>query len=79
MKPVDILVRVADPEGLDKTLTALPGAFARVVGVGMSGGPMTVDGCYVVRAFVGADFVEFAMRNQGYAEVVGRREIEGAA
>lgn len=39
------------------------------------------DGTYAVRVFPlndsKLDFIEFACRNQGYAEVVGKREIGG--
>lgn len=68
----DILVRVRNPEALDATLRMLPGARARVLGVGEEGGPVVVDGCFVVRASGDPGFVEWAMRNQGYAEVVRR-------
>lgn len=79
MKPVDILVWVANPEALDKKLQTLPGAVARVVGVGTPEGPLLVDGFYVVRAFANADFVEFAMSHQGYAKVAGRCALDGDA
>lgn len=66
----EILVRTRNPDALDKTLSMLPGCMARVVGCGMPGGPEQRDGCYVVRVFHGAKFAEFAIRNQGYAEIV---------
>jgi hypothetical protein len=67
---VEILVRVANPDALDATLTALPGCIARVVGIGTPDGPQRRDGCYVVRVLRGAKFAEFAIRSQGYAEIV---------
>lgn len=69
----DILVDVVNPEALDTTLRMLPGAAACVVGCGTERGPEVVDGHYVVRVFGPPGFVEFAMRNQGYARVIGRR------
>lgn len=67
---VEILVRVANPQALDATLAALPGCIARVVGCGTPAGPQLRDGCYVVRVLAGANFAEFAIRSQGYAEIV---------
>ena len=67
---VEILVRVANPDALDATLTMLPVCMARVVGCGTPEGPERRDGCYVVRVFHGAKFAEHAIRSQGYAEIV---------
>ena len=67
---VELLVRVGNPDALDATLTALPGCIARVVGCGTPEGPQRREGCYVVRVLRGAKFAEFAIRSQGYAEIV---------
>lgn len=66
----DILVRVGSPDALNNTLSMLPGAGgAQVVFDG--GEAKVIDGCYIVRVDrAHAGFVEFAMRNQGYAEIV---------
>lgn len=71
MNAKDILVRVANPEALDRTVQSFGAA---VVGGGMPGGYVKVDGCYVVRCFGNADFIKFAITHQGYGQVV--RELK---
>lgn len=68
----DILVRTANPGMLDATVQQL--GPAAVVG---APDYVMVDGCYVVRVFGDPGFVKFAIKNQGYGEVV--RELEELA
>ena len=63
----DILVETSNPELLDKTLNALGAAL---VGGGMPGGFIQIDGVYLVRCFGDAGFIEFAIENQGYGKVI---------
>jgi hypothetical protein len=65
---VDLLVRTNNPAALDRTVQAL--GPAAVVG-----GPddfVLLEGCYVVRCFGRAGFIEYAINKQGYGEVVRR-------
>lgn len=68
----DILVKAGNPEALDRTVQHFGAA---VVGGGMPGGYVKVDGAYVVRCFGDIGFLKFAITNQGYGEVV--KEFEG--
>jgi len=68
----DILVETSRPETLDQTMQQFG---AVVVGGGTPGGFVRVDGAYVVRCFSNADFIKFAIGNQGYGKVV--REFDG--
>lgn len=73
MNAKDLLVKSNNPEWLDQTLQTLG---AVVVGGGTPGGFVKIDGAYVVRCLGGsADFVKFAIKNQGYGEVV--KEFDG--
>jgi hypothetical protein len=67
----DILVKTKNPEALDRTMQSFRAA---VVGGGMPGGYVMVEGCYVVRCFGDPGFIKFVIKNQGYGEVV--RELE---
>jgi len=68
MEATDILVRTRDPAMLDATVQQLGPAAV----VGGPGPYVMVDGCYVVRVFGNPGFIEFAIRQQGYGEVVRR-------
>jgi hypothetical protein len=76
-KVVDILVRTPNPAALDRQLPMCLAVVVQTGDVRAVGADqedyLLHDGCYVVRC-IGGDpgFVEFAMRNQGYAEVVRR-------
>jgi hypothetical protein len=67
----ELLVITRDPAGLDKVLQQLGGCVGQA-----ADGTYRRDegGAYVVR---GADvgFLKFAMTNQGYARVIGERDI----
>ena len=65
---VDLRVRTGNPAALDKTMQQL--------------GAACVDGSWdgdtvLVRCFGNADFIDFAIANQGYGEVVGREGVCG--
>ena len=66
----ELLVRTGNRDALDQTL--------QFFGALVADRP-ELDGSYSVRVFppndIKLDFIEFACRNQGYAEVVGKREI----
>lgn len=63
----DLLVETNNPDYLDKSVNYFGAA---VVGNGMPGGPVKVDNAYVVRCFSDANFIKFAIENQGYGKVV---------
>lgn len=63
----DILVVTSNPWVLDAAVQKLGGA---VVGGGMPGGYVKVDGCYVVRCFRDPGFIKWAITRQGYGTVV---------
>lgn len=67
---VDIIVRVGNPDALHATLAMLSSDPARVVGCGEPEGPLRLDDGYVVRAGTNWQFIEWAMRQQGYAQIV---------
>ncbi len=67
----DLLVRTTSPRLLNDLLMALPGASSVLLTVGEDS-YLIHDGCYVIRCFGDVGFLEFALMNQGYAEVVGR-------
>lgn len=67
----DILVKTSNPDALDRTVQNFGAA---VVGGGMPGGYVMVDGCHVVRCFGDPGFIKFVIMNQGYGEVV--RELD---
>jgi hypothetical protein len=73
MTATDILVKTTDPAALDRTVQALPGCTAAVVG-GPNGPFPQVDGAYVVRCFAGKHFLKVAIDQQGYGTVV--RELD---
>jgi hypothetical protein len=66
----ELIVRTGNRDMLDKTL--------QTFGALVSSDPEP-DGTYLVRTFppndFKLDFVKFAIKNQGYAEIVGEREI----
>ena len=68
----DILVETNNPDYLDRSINYFGAA---VVGGGMPGGYVKVNGAYVVRCFGNAGFIKFAIENQGYGTVV--REFDG--
>jgi hypothetical protein len=68
----DLLVETNNPDYLDKSVNRFGAA---VVGGGMPGGYVKVDGAYVVRCFGNVGFIKFAIENQGYGKVI--REFEG--
>jgi hypothetical protein len=61
---VDITVRTANPDALDKTLAQLPMCVARVIDGSHNG-----DTC-TVRCFENPGFVKYAIAHQGYGEIV---------
>jgi len=65
IKTTDLLVKTGNPKVLDRTLN--------MIGAAVVGAPdyRKVDDCYIVRCFGNADFIKFAINNQGYGEVVG--------
>ena len=67
----DLLVRTGNPEYLDSVAQQL---FAgALVGGGTSSG-YKIDlptGAYVLRVFGNVQFAKFALKNQGYGEVIG--------
>lgn len=74
----ELLVTCANPAALDKTLNQLGG----VVGQNPDGSyrrEPTPQDCYTVRHASGSDaglgFLKFCIQNQGYATIVGEREI----
>lgn len=66
----ELLVRTGNRDALDRTL--------QTFGALVASDPEP-DGTYAVRTFppndFKLDFIKFAITNQGYAEVVGEREI----
>jgi hypothetical protein len=70
----ELLVRTLNRDMLDRTL--------QTFGALVASNPEP-DGTYAVRVFppndFKLDFIKFACTNQGYAEVVGEREIGGNA
>jgi len=70
----ELLVRTPNPKALEQTIQH----FGALVG-----DHPEPDGSCVVRVFPPndqkLDFVKFAITNQGYAEVVGEREIQSTA
>ena len=69
----ELLVRTKNPEALDKTLKSLGG----LVEQNLDGTyPFRLDNIYAVRSVSGdIGFLKFSIKNQGYAEIVGEREI----
>lgn len=63
----DLLVETDNPAILDRTVNSFGAA---VVGGGMPGGYRKVGGAYIVRCFSNADFIRFAIENQGYGKVI---------
>ena len=61
---VDIRVRTVNPEALDRVIQDLPGCAAAVVD-----GSHENDVC-TVRIFAGERFLRFALKTQGYGEIV---------
>lgn len=69
----ELLVETANPAALDQTLQQLGGLVGQEPDGSYSVNP---DGSYSVRA-VGGDigFLKFSIERQGYAKVVGEREL----
>jgi len=62
----DILVETGNPDYLDASLNRFGAA---VVGKGMPGGYVKVDGYFLVRCFSNADFIKFAIEHQSWGKV----------
>lgn len=66
----ELIVRTGNRDMLDRTL--------QTFGALVASNPEP-DGTYAVRVFppndMKLDFIKFACKNQGYAEVIGEREI----
>ena len=71
-KATDILVKTPNPAALDAILQQ----FGAVLIQDDLSQPTYLkrEGCYVARCLGSADFVEFVLKNQGYAQVVKRLE-----
>lgn len=69
----DFLVETKNPERLDDTLQQLP-MNAFVVGRGVPGGILYIDGYPVVRVFGNPGFFKFAVESQGYCKIVRKLE-----
>lgn len=68
----DFLVEVTgDPAAVDQTLNQIG---AVLVGGGMPGGYVKVDGYFLMRALGNPGFVKFACESQGYCRVVKQLE-----
>jgi len=67
----DLIVKTANPESLDKTLNNI----GAVVMQNPDGSYPVVKGGYRCRALNGnTDFLRFAIKNQGYGEIIGELE-----
>lgn len=66
---MDFTVRTGSAEALDATVRALPSCVAAVVEGSFDG-----SSC-VVRVFGNASFFRFAMKNQGYGEILAERSL----
>ena len=66
MNVQELIVSVQNPEILDQTVQQ----FGSVVVQDARSDYSKKDGNYVVRCFGNADFVKFAIENQGYGKVV---------
>jgi hypothetical protein len=66
---IDFTVRTGSAQALDATVRALPGCAAAVVEGSFDG-----SAC-VVRVFGNASFFRFAMKNQGYGEILAERSL----
>jgi len=69
-KVIDILVKCNNPKALDQTLQSLGSALVQ----NYPDVYMMIEECYIARCFGNADFVKFAITQQGYGKVV--RELE---
>lgn len=69
----ELLVETDNPRALDQTINS----FGGMVGQSPDGKYIRhVDGYYTVRSVSGdVSFLEFAIKKQGYARIVGKREI----
>jgi len=67
----ELLVKTGNRDALDRTLQTFGALVAETP---------EPDGTFAVRVFppndIKLDFIRFACTNQGYAEVVGEREIQ---
>lgn len=68
-EPIDLIVRTANPAALDDTIQQLPGCAAVVIDGSWDG-----DTCRV-RVLGGAEFLRFALANQGYGEVISEEPV----
>lgn len=75
-KAVDLIVETANPVALDSTVQQLGAALVQDES-DRSGYARTDDGNYLCRAFGDPGFMKFALERQGYARVVGEREVAG--
>lgn len=70
----ELIVKTKNPEALDKALHSLGGVVEQV---GKGNYVHYSDGTVVVRSINGnVDFLKFAIKNQGYGEVIEERDIE---
>ncbi len=71
----ELIIRTGNREALNRTLLALHGGNFLIAEEPED------DGTWSVRAFPpeSMGFLEFAIRKQGYAEIVGKRDIPGTA
>lgn len=68
----ELLIKTNNPELLDRTLKSLGG----LVDQDFNGKPIARNGICIVRSISGnIDFLKFAIKNQGYGEIVGEREL----
>ena len=67
----ELLVRTNNREALNRTLLALVGGHYLIAET------PEPDGSYTIRAFPEESmrFLKFAIKHQGYADIVGEREI----
>lgn len=68
----DLTVSTHDPDLLDDTVQALPMCAAVVVADSYS----RSDGTCIVRVFGNAEFLKFALSNQGYGEVLSEVRVQ---
>lgn len=72
MSATDFTVKTGNPKALDATVQALPGTAAAVVDGSFNPAAKTA----VVRVFGNTMFFKFAMKNQGYGEIVAEEPVD---
>jgi hypothetical protein len=75
MNTVEIILDLGtkNPAAVDEALNQIGAALIEKGGKGDY--ERTPEGYYVARCFGSPEFIRFACENQGYAKVVGEREI----